>query len=165
MSDSFATPWTVACEAPLFRGFPQARMLEWVAISFSRRSLQPWDGTCISCIGRWILYHGATRAERALGLPICKIGPRILSSLYCWEAQDVDSCPPREPIIIDSQALATGCSGRGFLRSPCLRASISLLCVSETGRGPFAVSSYPAFTLCLPGFSLPSEFACGQAAT
>ena len=38
----------------------QARKLEWVAISFSRGSSQPRDQTCvscISCIGRQILYH------------------------------------------------------------------------------------------------------------
>ena len=37
-------------------GILQARMLEWVAISFSRGSSQPRDGIrvfCISCIGRW----------------------------------------------------------------------------------------------------------------
>ena len=41
----------------------QARILEWVAIPFSRRSSQPRDQThvfCISCIGRQILCHWAT---------------------------------------------------------------------------------------------------------
>ena len=38
----------------------QARLLEWVAISFSRESSQPRDKTCVSCIDRRILYHGAT---------------------------------------------------------------------------------------------------------
>ena len=42
-------------------GISQARILEWVAISFSRGSSQPRDWTCISCIGRWILYHRASR--------------------------------------------------------------------------------------------------------
>ena len=45
------------------RGISQARMLEWVAISFSRGSSWPIDQThvsFISCIGRWILYHWAT---------------------------------------------------------------------------------------------------------
>ena len=42
-------------------GISQARILEWVAISFSRGSSQPRDGMCISCIGRRILYHWATR--------------------------------------------------------------------------------------------------------
>ena len=39
-SDS-ATPWTVACQAPLFMGILQARILEWVAMLSSRRSSQP----------------------------------------------------------------------------------------------------------------------------
>ena len=42
-------------------GVSQARILEWVAISFSRGSCQPRDQTLVSCIGRWGLYHGATR--------------------------------------------------------------------------------------------------------
>ena len=33
MSDS-ATPWTVACQTPLSTGLFQARILEWVAISY-----------------------------------------------------------------------------------------------------------------------------------
>ena len=36
-------------------GFSQARILEWVAISFSRGSSQPQDQTHISCIGRYSL--------------------------------------------------------------------------------------------------------------
>ena len=41
-------------------GILQARILEWVAISFSRGSSQPRDRTCIpyiSCIGKQVLYH------------------------------------------------------------------------------------------------------------
>ena len=44
-------------------GISQAGILEWVAISSSRRSSQPRDWTqasCTSCIGRWLLYHWAT---------------------------------------------------------------------------------------------------------
>ena len=37
-------------------GIFQARVLEWVAISSSRESSQPRDGTCASCIGKRILY-------------------------------------------------------------------------------------------------------------
>ena len=51
----FATLWTVAHQAPLSMGFFR-QILEWVAISFSRDSSQPMDWTCISCIGRQILY-------------------------------------------------------------------------------------------------------------
>ena len=41
-------------------GILQARILEWVAISFSRGSSQPRDQTqvsYVSSIGRWVLYH------------------------------------------------------------------------------------------------------------
>ena len=56
------------CSLPGFsiHGILQARILEWVAISSSRRSSQCRDQTCISCgscgpyIGRWILYYWAT---------------------------------------------------------------------------------------------------------
>ena len=34
----FVTPWTAACQASLSKGFFQARILEWVVISSSRRS-------------------------------------------------------------------------------------------------------------------------------
>ena len=41
-------------------GFFQARILEWVAISFPKGSSQIRDRNCISCIGRRTLYHCAT---------------------------------------------------------------------------------------------------------
>jgi len=44
-------------------GISQARILEWVAIFFSRRSSWPRDQTHISCIGRRILYHWSTRED------------------------------------------------------------------------------------------------------
>ena len=59
----FATPRTVALQAPPVHGIFQARILEWVATSSSRGSSCPRDWThvsCISCIGRWILYHCTT---------------------------------------------------------------------------------------------------------
>ena len=58
--------WTLCnppdCSPPGFpvHGIHQARILEWVAISFSRGSSQPRDWTCVSFvsyIGRWVLYH------------------------------------------------------------------------------------------------------------
>ena len=58
----FATPWTV-CNLPVssVHGISQANILEWVVISFSRGSSRPRDWTRLSCIGRQILYHWATR--------------------------------------------------------------------------------------------------------
>ena len=41
-------------------GILQAKILERVTISFSRKSYWPRDGNCISCMGRRILYRWAT---------------------------------------------------------------------------------------------------------
>ena len=51
------------CSPPGFsvHGISQARILDWVANSSSRRSPRPRDQTCVSCIGWWVLYHWATR--------------------------------------------------------------------------------------------------------
>ena len=48
------------CSPPCFS---QARILEWVAIFFSRGSSLPRDRTQVSYIGRQILYHWATRVS------------------------------------------------------------------------------------------------------
>ena len=59
--------WTLwnSCNPPdsSAHGIFQARILEWVAISYCRVSSWPRDWThisCISCIGRQIFYHCAT---------------------------------------------------------------------------------------------------------
>ena len=44
-------------------GILQARTLEPVAISFSRGSSWPKDQTCLSCIGRRVIYHWATKGS------------------------------------------------------------------------------------------------------
>ena len=53
----------------------QARILEWVAVSFSRRSSWPRDRTWVSCISRQILYHQATRE-------VC----------YCTQRAEIPNC-------------------------------------------------------------------------
>ena len=63
-------------------GTLQARILEWVAISYSRGSSPPRDGTCVSCvscIGRWILYQYATWLGNHAHRYICN----QFMSLYC----------------------------------------------------------------------------------
>ena len=57
----FVTPWTLATPGIFVHGILQAIILEWVAISFSRRSSWPWDQTHISCFGKRILYCWATK--------------------------------------------------------------------------------------------------------
>ena len=52
-------------------GISQVRILEWVAISFSRGSSWPRNQTQVSCIGRWILYSWATgEAQRFLSVQL-----------------------------------------------------------------------------------------------
>ena len=46
-----ATPWAVACQT--VQGILQARILEWVAIPFSRGSSLPRDWIWVSCITIW----------------------------------------------------------------------------------------------------------------
>ena len=55
----FAALWIIACQAPLSMEILQAKILEWVAMPFSRGSA-PRDQThvsYVSCIGRQVLYH------------------------------------------------------------------------------------------------------------
>ena len=57
LSDSFATSWTVAIQGPVSMGFPRQKIMEWVAMLFSRASSQVRNPTRVSCVGRRILYH------------------------------------------------------------------------------------------------------------
>ena len=56
----FGTPWTVAAQAPLSMGILQARILEWVAMSFSRDSSWPRKQIRVSCIAGRFLISWAT---------------------------------------------------------------------------------------------------------
>ena len=62
------------CSPPgsFVRGILQAKVLEWVAISFSRGSSWTRHQTHISCIGRWILCHWASREAPGLGIRLTK---------------------------------------------------------------------------------------------
>ena len=71
----FMIPWTVALQAPLSMGFLQARIQEWVVMSFSRGSSQPRDWTLISCFGRCILYKLSH-----MGSPYPSCGTRLKQS-------------------------------------------------------------------------------------
>ena len=60
----FGTPQDCSQSGFSVHGISQARILEWVHISFSRESSWPRDQThisCVSCIGRWILYQYAIK--------------------------------------------------------------------------------------------------------
>ena len=60
----FATPWTVARQAPLSMGILQARILEWVAMLSFRGSSQPRDRTQVSCTAGGFFTIWATKEAR-----------------------------------------------------------------------------------------------------
>ena len=64
----FVTPQTVARQAPLSLGFSRAGILEWVAISFFRRSSGHRDQAHISCIA-----GGFSTAEPVGGMPTVRV--------------------------------------------------------------------------------------------
>ena len=78
-------------------GISQARILEWVAISLSRISSRPRDGTHVSCIGRQILYHWANREFHTT--PVRDILFFNLSKGW-WEEQWLDSHWTWGPVCI-----------------------------------------------------------------
>ena len=53
----FETPWSSSPLGSSVHGIFQARILDWVVISFSRASSWSRHGTCVSCTSRWILYY------------------------------------------------------------------------------------------------------------
>ena len=97
-------------------GILQARILEWVAISFFTGSSQPRDRTCISCIGRRSLYHWATRKPNHF-LIHRKQRHRAVSSVLSWQW-------PREQMQLGRQMpglmrwvrRAAACTASGFSR-------------------------------------------------
>ena len=57
-------PYELSSTGSSVHGISQERILEWVAISFSRGSSWLRDWTCVSCvpcINIWIIYHWTTR--------------------------------------------------------------------------------------------------------
>ena len=76
-------------------GILQARILEWVAISFSRGSSQSRDSThvsYISCFGRWVLYqqrHLRSPASTDLTLIYVLSCPHLDSSNSCKDPLSV----------------------------------------------------------------------------
>ena len=80
-------------------GIFQERILELVAISYSRGSSRPKDQTlvsCVSCIGWLILYHCATQLSFIQCLVFCRrfVFACISSfNLYAAAAKSLQSCP------------------------------------------------------------------------
>ena len=94
----FATPWTAAHQAPLSMGFFQARILELVAIFFSRGSSPLRDWTQVSCISctagnSWRWANGENQRKHAynwITLPHNRNQHNIISQLYLNQKKTKD---------------------------------------------------------------------------
>ena len=67
---TLCNPWPVARQAPLSMGILQARILEWVAMSSSRGSYQPWDRTQVSHIAGGFFTDWVTRKAQVGSLSL-----------------------------------------------------------------------------------------------
>ena len=87
MSDSFATAWTVACQASL--GFPRQNItLDWAAISFLQGSSPARDQTWASCLagGFFTLSHQGNPTELAKPVQTWSVlfNPDVLFSFFLF---------------------------------------------------------------------------------
>ena len=90
----FVTPWSI-------RGIFQARILEWVAIPFSRASSQPRDWTRVSCIaGRFFTVW----TTREVPFHMDPLQSWLVALLLFWVPR-----PPswRLPIVFSTQLLSS----------------------------------------------------------
>ena len=82
----FVTPMGCSPPGSSVRGISQARLPEWVSISSSRGSSQLRDRIWVSCVGRQILYHWATRE-------ILSCSVKSINSLTCVKNSGKGSGP------------------------------------------------------------------------
>ena len=85
-------PMDCSPPASFVHGISQARIVEWVAISYSRGSSWPRDWTCvscISCIGRQILYHCTTWQAQYTRIVLIRIR-------FCLLHPGLECIPPSE---------------------------------------------------------------------
>ena len=62
---TLSTPWTVTLQVPLSMGILQARILEWIAMPYSRESYRPGDWSQVSCVaGRFFTIWATRERER-----------------------------------------------------------------------------------------------------
>ena len=103
-------------------GIFQARILEWVAISYPRESSQPKDWTlisCVSCIGREILYHCTT--WEALTSILTEIKYHVvLTGLPWWCSGKESACSAGDQALIPEWGRSSGEGNGNLLQYSCL---------------------------------------------
>ena len=88
---TLCNPMDCSLRGSSVHGISQARILEWVAISFSRRSSRPRDQTCVSCMaGRFFIIESPAKPNSAIGKKIFKLGEGGIYRL--WEPDFLISC-------------------------------------------------------------------------
>ena len=101
-------------------GISQARILEWVAISFSGGSSRPKDQTRISCTGRWVLlplsHLGRTDKSSLIAKVKRQFKARVSEAerlVFLLERKDLLQHPPRaQPLPSHTPDSLT--NGHGF---------------------------------------------------
>ena len=93
----FATPSTVAQQAPLFMGILQARILEWVSMPSSRGSSQPRDWTQVSCIAGGFFTSWAAR-EVYMQSTSCELWGWMSNKLESRSLGEISTTPDMQTI-------------------------------------------------------------------
>ena len=86
------------CSPPVssVHGISQARILKWVAISYSKGSSRPRDRTFISCIGRWVLYHLSDQylqLFKCIGLQVSPVWVNVSTPYYACRLNSCQMWP------------------------------------------------------------------------
>ena len=76
-------------------GISQSRVLKWVAISSFRGSFRSMDGTQVSYIRRWVLYHWASRKAQ-IEVSMLLLFNRTVVLTLC---DPMDCSTPRFPVL------------------------------------------------------------------
>ena len=100
---TFVTPWIVALQAPLSVGIPQAKILEWLTIPFSRGSFPPRDQTQVSCTAGRFFTIWATWNKLIM---TCLYYYGIIQSSSVQFTSVAQSCPtPWDPVNCSTPGL------------------------------------------------------------
>ena len=149
MSDSFATPWMIALQAPLSMEF--SRQETGVGCHFLlQRIFLTQDRTCVSCIGMKILYHWATRESlKIISIPINHHLPIWLQYSYILSGCKVSNCP-WDFSCIPSFDLLSNCAFSASKRNTCVHSSSCYYYFTQAVILAFWVQHIHVLTLLMP---------------